>query len=187
MFNFFLVLRYSLTTEDYYLASTMVIFSFKGVIQGMTLLRLSGNCAIFCFIERLEAFLTDIKLCNCRLVERRFMRKSWLNFVINITGIVLFSIAIPLMTIFNGKSEVEASVDLIKKQLSNELVIYVKMLADMILLAAWITPIALCVVLINSLTYSFEEFYRYIKYTRERKGNGKISRRVDVTSSIQKI
>jgi len=99
------------------------------------------------------------------------MRKSWLNFVINVLGIVLFSTSVLFMNLLNHHSQVNETLRLINDQRSNEYILYIKMCAEMILLAAWITPIALCVVLINSLTYSFEEFYRYMQYVREKKGN----------------
>ena len=40
--------------------------------------------------------------------------------------------------------------------------VWVKLVADIYLLTAWIIPASLIVAMINSITYTFKEFYRYV-------------------------
>ena len=148
--------------------SILIIYSLKAVIQGLTLLRICHTSHIFDFIKNLENFLKEIKLQNCSVVECRFLRKCWANFVINIVGILLFSTAILAMAFGPGTSQVDM---LMQKFLSTASKgIYFKTIADIMLLTAWITPVALCIVLINALTYTFKEFYRYVELTKQKDG-----------------
>eukprot|EP00111_Clytia_hemisphaerica_P011933 TCONS_00035065-protein len=162
------LLWYSESTNDYYMVTILVIYGLKSVIQGLTLLRICHTNHIFEFIKNLENFLKEIKLQNCSVVECRFLRKCWANFVINIVGILLFTIAIVAMAFGAGTSQVDMLMKKFLSTASNG--IYFKTIADIMLLTAWITPVALCVVLINSLTYTFKEFYRYVELTKQKDG-----------------
>ena len=51
----------------------------------------------------------------------------------------------------------------------NSLTFWRIQVADIFLLTAWIMPAALCVVMINSITYTFQEFYRYVDILKQRK------------------
>ena len=150
----------------------LIIYSLKGVIQALTLLKTTRNNCLVEFTTHMEEFLKQIKVSNCRAAETKFKRRSWCHFCFNLTGVLLFGAMLIYSTVNMNNASTDAESMMQKffiSMFSHPSGIYVKLVADIFLLTAWLIPASLVVAMINSITYTFEEFYRYVDVLKEQK------------------
>ncbi|XP_066924681.1 uncharacterized protein [Clytia hemisphaerica] len=157
------------TMNDYYMLSILIIYSLKGVIQANVIHYVSRKCVLWKFIRNLNEFLTDIKVSdNVKEHEKRFRNKTFLGFLISSLIILAFSSTIIAMIVHPSTGELSQTLRLAPFVNQTNLIYrYAKTVTDIMMLTAWVAPITLCLILINSLTYTFEEFYRYLDTTKE--------------------
>ena len=155
--------------------STLIIYCLKGVIQAFILHSLANKSCLWKFITALSDFLQDIKITHgIKEVERRFSRRVYINFAIQSFGIISFICMICVNYFLkNGfvelqQSEVSKTLSKVPFGINSTMLIPARSVGDVMMLIAWICPVVLCITLIHSLTYAFEEFYRYLDAKRSR-------------------
>ena len=88
------------------------MFSLKGLIQATIIHYLSRKCVLWNFIENLNSFLTDIKVCEgVQKHEKDFKRKNDIGLGVTMFFIVLFTTILFLM--HSGKFDSDMSKDLL--------------------------------------------------------------------------
>jgi len=161
-------------SDSFYVITLHIVFYLKCAGQSFACLRLcstSNSRHLWSFIEELEVFLVDIKLTNCQMIEKKFKQKLrlWLYVFIFLgvanTGGQIF------IFVFSNSNEYTRLLNLttiIVRPLSTNVEYRIGItLVNTICFAAFFLPTSLCGVLSQSMTYSYEELYRFIRHKKE--------------------
>ncbi|XP_057293672.1 uncharacterized protein LOC130622249 isoform X1 [Hydractinia symbiolongicarpus] len=165
-------LFYQSNKDGYYTAAIFIIYYFKCTVQIYACLKISPcsqTCVLWTFIDRVQTFLDDIKLCHCRKVENNFRSKlkRWLYAFV---GIFFTCVAANVFVLFYPLKELDMVLSKLVSPLPDTFGVYAaRTVFEVFVLATWFLPVALCGVLTQSISYIFEEFFRYLKH---RKMNG---------------
>jgi len=147
--------------------SNLIFFCLKGLIQASIVHYLCRRCVLWKFINRLNTFLTDIKTSDeLKKHEYRFTSLIYIAYGVCTIFVVGFAVTIIVVEIISPEGEL---IDTMKKSSPFEdmsVLRFIYVYLQLIMLAAWVTPISLCMVLTASLIYAFEEFYRYLDTTK---------------------
>ena len=144
------------------MSGMMIVFYLKCFCQAAACLKLSpcrNSCLLWSFITRMETFVNCIKLSECRNAEHRFKRKVHRWFYVSVI-IAVFNITITILTTIVTVPDITKVIA--KPFSATTSVVISKHILNIFATGAWLLPTALCGVLTQSLSYLFDEFYRYL-------------------------
>jgi len=155
--------------NGYYMLGIHIIFCAKTVGQTLYILYLCHQEILWNFITELESFLDKIRLCRCHIVENRFVRK----FRVWLAAFVLFMLLCTVSNVFinflpNEELQEFRKLSLLPITLTSPAIYVLKIALDMVTLAGWLLPAFLCGTLIQSMCFTFNEYYRYLESYRQK-------------------
>ncbi|XP_066915100.1 uncharacterized protein [Clytia hemisphaerica] len=151
-------------SNGYYMIGVFIVFTLKSTGQALYILYLCHREILWNFITDLEDFLNKITTCQCPIVESHFVRKMriWLSAF----GVVILLCTVTnVIVMFYPNNELQDFREMsILPITSTEPIYYaLKVITDLILLGGWFLPCALAGTLIQTLHYTFNEYYRYLE------------------------
>lgn len=169
---FILALFYEEEKNGYYFAAVLIVYNIKCTFQIYACLKLASRSTshkLLTYTNELEAFLTKVKLQEYRKQANHFKHgmRRWLFFLLLIMllelGTVVFFGLYPIKSLEYILSQFVRPLP--DTMLNKSLIL----LQSSLSVGIWILPVALCNVLIQSLSYVFSEFYRHLQHKEKTK------------------